>query len=213
VVRRRGEPNHHEARDTNEPLTRRERVLFALWLGLLYCRTPSYERAVNELLTGNARLLLHRNLRDRVARKHFTDPERQLEYVASDRFRFLANRNMTIAEMLRQATDIGKAFLIMDWVIARAPKAASFVTSDVPIGILAGPNQDHPVGVVSPEGHQSISTLVTDLSAHDWQRCEIHDDNANATRSPGRECRGGARDREPRAREEQDPSAQARSPH
>lgn len=134
-----------------EPLSPRERVIFGLWLGVLYCRTPGYERAVDELITGHAKILLLRNLRDPVARTHFTDPAEGLQYVESDRFRLRVNRNWTIQEMFRQGREIGRAFFASNWVIARAPSNASFITSDMPIGILAGPSQDHPVGVVSPE--------------------------------------------------------------
>lgn len=140
-----------EKLERSEQISPHDRYYLSLFLGVLYCRVPRFEREVDEILTGTLRMILLRNLRDPVASKRFTAPERGLEYVSSDRFKVKAARNFTISNMVRQGWEIGKAFFKSDWVVARAAQGTTFVTCDVPIGILGGPESSHLVGVASPE--------------------------------------------------------------
>ncbi len=142
--------------EREDRITPEDRVNLGLHLGVLYCRGPQYQRAVNEIISGHFRYLLLRNLNDPIASKHFTEPEKQLEYVASDRFKLQLSRNATIVQMLRQGREIGRAFFISDWIVARSDPSAAFVTCDVPFGLLTDPGYTQPVGVVSPEAITAV---------------------------------------------------------
>ncbi len=73
---------------SGERLTPREHFRMSFHLGLLYCRGPRYQRAVNELITGHMRMLVLRNLIDPVASKYFRNPNSEAEYVRSERFKY-----------------------------------------------------------------------------------------------------------------------------
>jgi hypothetical protein len=133
------------------PLTPRDRFRLSLHLGLLYCRGPRYQRAVNELITGHARDLLLRNLTDPVASKHFTNPESEAEYVRSDQFKLELNRNGRIQEMLRQGKEIGGELFCRRWRVVKAPPGAHFVTCDVPFGIIKTTTSPEPLAILGAD--------------------------------------------------------------
>lgn len=134
-----------------ERLTPREHFRLSFHLGLLYCRGPRYQRAVNELITGHLRMLVLRNLTDPVASKHFTNPDSEAEYVRSDRFKYELNRNGTIQEMLRHGKEIGGELFCRRWQVAKAPPGAAFVTCDVPFGIIKTWPNPEPLAILADD--------------------------------------------------------------
>lgn len=130
-----------------------ERFFLSLFLGVLYCRVPRHEREMNEILTGESRTLLRRNLLDPFTAKSFTSgtPAELLSYVESEKYGLKFDRDFVIAGLAECGRELGKFIFIADWTVLHAESCASFATCDVPFGIIDADRLDHPVGVASPE--------------------------------------------------------------
>jgi len=135
-----------------------DRFFLSVFLGVLYCRNPRHEREMNELLTGESRTILRRNLIDPVASKNFTSgtPEELLSYVESDKFSLKFDHNYVLAGMIEAGKRLGQEIFTSDWEVLHAISSSNFASCDVPFGILSKPIENRPVGIASPEATKSV---------------------------------------------------------
>lgn len=115
----------------------RERFDLSVFLGFLACRTPFFERAANELVTGLAEVVIRRNLADpevdELAGLARAEVEALLE---SGEFKLAVHQNERISQMVDRGPELGKAFFVSDWVVLHTDEQNAFVTSDNPFAVV-----------------------------------------------------------------------------
>ena len=141
--------------ERREPLTMEERDRLAHIVAVQRVRGPSFAvdaARVVEFYTGtHLKMLLGDPARAAVEIKRYQEatgesldiaPEKLSEFVASDRFKVIGNRNASLRNMLSVASPTAGDFQQMDWQFCYAPAGSEFITSDQPFHIVPPPEDD-----------------------------------------------------------------------
>lgn len=127
-----------QALSARQVLSTQDRYYMAVFLSFLACRTPAFERAINEGITGLAEIVLRKNLAQPNASELFkSTPAELIAHLDSGQFGLKAHSNDRISRMIEQATELIEDFFMPDWTVIRTAKGNSFVTSDSPFAIVS----------------------------------------------------------------------------
>lgn len=145
--------------DDSIQLTLADKFALSLFAALLKVRTPAFERWLNEVGDAVAKKMMEaeiqspEDVQQRLEMWGKDDPndpgqaEQIYEGLRRAEYQVKASPNARIDQMLKMTREIGKAFTLMPWTLARSSTSASFVTSDNPLVVI------HPDGIPdSPEG-------------------------------------------------------------
>ncbi len=126
-------------------ITPEERLDLACFVALLLCRTPKYEREIEQIADATHKLLAKQmiptveaaaELLRRSGHDKGITPESMFKFVHEERFQVKGNRNFTIKAMLRHTRMMTKELALMDWMIAHAEERSAFITTDSPLGFI-----------------------------------------------------------------------------
>jgi hypothetical protein len=142
--------------ESGEAISMQERFDISLFMGLLACRTPAFERIYCELLTRNAQLAMKRALQAPNLAEVFgrEPPPGFREFLDSGAFRVQPHQNERVDVMFEQGPKIGKAFFCQQWTVLRSLPGSDFVTCDDPFAIVSSVPSDLGLdryGIASPE--------------------------------------------------------------
>ena len=126
-----------QALSARQALSLQERYYLAVFLGFLACRTPAFERSINETITGRAEVVLRKNLEQPNADELFGTPPAELTALLdSGQFALETHPNDRISQMIDRAPELGKDFFVSDWTVLHTDERNAFVTSDSPFAIV-----------------------------------------------------------------------------
>jgi hypothetical protein len=151
-----------------QALSPEDRYNLSIFLGFLRCRTPAFERSVNEVLTGLAEVVIRKNLEEPNADKIFGAPPAELTAcLESGGFELEAHPNERISQMIDFSRDLGKDFFVSNWTVLHTGAKSAFVTCDNPFAIISPNRRSNDIGfqrygIGSPEVTTSFP-----LSSHE----------------------------------------------
>lgn len=145
-----------DAFSDRDAISPEQRCYMAVFLGFLACRTPAFERTLDETLTGLAEVMLRKNLLQPNADDLFESSAAEIaDYLDSGRFGLRAHSNERISQMIEQAPKLGRSFVTSDWTVLLTSESNAFVTSDNPfVCAQASRSEDggfQEFGMASPE--------------------------------------------------------------
>lgn len=131
--------------EARENITPDERFNLACFVSLLMCRTPKFEREIEEISDATHKLVAKEMIPTVEAaaehlRRHGGDAkitaESFFKFVHEEKFYVKGNRNITIETMLDQTQKVTMEIALMNWWIAHADERSAFITTDSPLGFI-----------------------------------------------------------------------------
>lgn len=119
-------------------LATEERYYLAIFLGIMACRTPLFERLLSEVLTGFVESTVRRNLQEATEGELFGVPTTEIESVLdSGEFVLEAHPNTRISQIFENGKRLGRSFYVANWTVLHTDQRNAFITCDNPFGILS----------------------------------------------------------------------------
>jgi hypothetical protein len=119
---------------SGEELTSRHRYDLAVFLGFMFCRTPTYRRLVDQIATDLLRITVRKNIEQAQPGSPLLEPGIS-DYVNSPSFAWAMSQNHSLATMEKRAREVGKVIFMKHWLFIHS-RSDPFVTNDNPFAVV-----------------------------------------------------------------------------
>lgn len=132
-----------------KPISNEDKIVLSLFISFSLTRIPDFERMVNESMKQDIKKIgdiLHEDesrinqtmvrYEKDTGQKIEIDPAQLKEFWDRGEFDIVMNRNASLGMMLNVAPEYARYLSLMDWIIAKAPKNYSFITTDSPFVLV-----------------------------------------------------------------------------